>query len=193
MTLPRSLAAVLFLGISAGIVWADDDSNKAKLKLSDTEQTILALTNKARATENLPPLKPNPILCEVARAHSTNMAAKGEMNHVLDGKNPAQRVKEAGYVYATMGENVAAGLNTPVPAIFQAGWTRSTIATTSSVPSMKRSASAAAGPRTGRFITRRYLASRRGDRRRRACAVFGTGHGVRRGSPDPATCSARAS
>src|SRR5205807_320948 len=49
----------------------------------------------------------NPTLCEVARAHSANMAKKEKMEHVLDGKNPAQRVKSAGYRYRRMGENIA--------------------------------------------------------------------------------------
>jgi uncharacterized protein YkwD len=39
----------------------------------------------------------NPILSQVARAHSANMAKHGKWSHVLDGKTPTQRIKEAGY------------------------------------------------------------------------------------------------
>ena len=74
--------------------------------LADDEKTILELTNKARAEKNLPPLTVNPLLTAAAKAHSANMAKKGEMNHVLDGKNPADRVKEAGYRYSWTGENI---------------------------------------------------------------------------------------
>jgi uncharacterized protein YkwD len=108
---------VLVLGTFTGWLRADDE--KPKVKLSDTEQKILDLTNQARQKENLPPLKPNPTLFEVARAHSANMAKQGKMEHVLDGKNPAQRLKETGYTYASMAENVAMGLNTPVATIFK--------------------------------------------------------------------------
>ena len=55
------------------------------------------MTNKARAKEKLPPLKLNSVLTKVARAHSANMAKQEKMEHELDGKNPSQRIKEAGY------------------------------------------------------------------------------------------------
>lgn len=90
------------------------------IKLSETEQKFLDLTNAARTEKGLPPLKLNATLVEVARAHSRNMAKQGKMSHVLDNKGPAERVKEAGYDYATMGENVAWGKNTPVRESFQA-------------------------------------------------------------------------
>src|SRR5262249_45708405 len=54
-------------------------------------------------------LKPNPVLCRVARAHSANMARQGVMNHVLDGKGAPDRIKAAGYKYASCGENIGAG------------------------------------------------------------------------------------
>ena len=43
------------------------------------------------------------------------------MAHELDGKKPKDRVKEAGYDYSWVGENVAYGQNTPLSTIFQ-GW-----------------------------------------------------------------------
>jgi uncharacterized protein YkwD len=106
------------------LVAADKGEQKPSVTLSNDEKTILELTNKARAEKNLPPLTVNPVLTAVARAHSANMAKKGEMNHVLDGKNPADRVKDAGYRYSWTGENIAMGENVTVPDIFE-GWMKS--------------------------------------------------------------------
>jgi len=98
------LAGVCLSGIGAA-----HPQDQPKLQLSEQEKKILDLTNEAREKEKKPPLKPNPVLFEVARAHSANMAKKGEMNHVLDGKNPAQRLKAAGYDYSWTSENIASG------------------------------------------------------------------------------------
>jgi uncharacterized protein YkwD len=92
--------------------------------LSADEKTILDLTNKAREEKSLPPLTLNPVLTKVARAHSANQAKQEKMAHVLDGKNPADRVKEAGYKYSWVGENVAKGENVTVRQVFD-GWMNS--------------------------------------------------------------------
>jgi uncharacterized protein YkwD len=89
--------------------------------LSADEQQILDLTNKARQKNDLPPLKIDPVLTKVAREHSARMAEKGEMNHVLDGLNPADRVKKADYDFSLVGENIAFAENTPLAEVFQ-GW-----------------------------------------------------------------------
>jgi uncharacterized protein YkwD len=86
---------------------ASEAKDRKKVELSEVEQAILDLTNKEREKENLPLLKLNKILCEAARAHSANMAKQEKMEHELDGKNPADRVKAAGYIYAHMAENIA--------------------------------------------------------------------------------------
>src|SRR6266849_8990868 len=96
---------LLSLGLCFVLVAAEDPA--PKVELSEVEQAILDATNKEREKENLPPLKPNKILCEVARAHSANMAKQGKMEHELDGKTPADRVKAAGYIHAHMAENIA--------------------------------------------------------------------------------------
>jgi uncharacterized protein YkwD len=77
--------------------------------LTTDEKKFLELTNAERAKHKLPPLKFNATLSKVARAYSENMAKQGKMVHDLDGKKPGQRVKEAGYRYAEMGENLARG------------------------------------------------------------------------------------
>ncbi len=80
---------------------------QAPFALSNEEKTLLELTNEVRARHKLAPLKPNPALFKAARAHSANMARHGEMAHILDGKNPAQRALAVGYDYRKIGENVA--------------------------------------------------------------------------------------
>jgi len=98
---------------TTGIVADDEksDTKAKKLELSEDEQSLLDLTNAARKKENLSPLKANKLLFEVARAHSANMAKQGKMEHVLDGKNPAQRAEAGGYRLSSLGENIAAGFN----------------------------------------------------------------------------------
>jgi uncharacterized protein YkwD len=98
---------VLSLALVALLSAADTPKDPKKVELSEVEQAILDATNKEREKEKLPPLKPNKTLCEVARAHSANMAKQGKMEHELDGKNPADRVKAAGYIHAHMAENIA--------------------------------------------------------------------------------------
>ncbi|HEY1859398.1 MAG TPA: CAP domain-containing protein [Gemmataceae bacterium] len=96
--------SLLSLGLCLIVIAADDPP--PKIELSAAEQAILDATNKEREKENLPALKPNPILFEAARAHSANMAKQGKMEHELDGKTPADRIKAAGYDYAYIAENI---------------------------------------------------------------------------------------
>jgi uncharacterized protein YkwD len=96
---------LLFCGLLPTLQ-ADEKKEPAKSKLSEEERVVLGLTNKAREKEKLPPLTLNPVLTEVARAHSKNMAKQKEMEHELDGKGPSQRVKAAGYEYSYVGENI---------------------------------------------------------------------------------------
>lgn len=78
----------------------------AKVRLTREEEAILKLTNEAREKEKLPPLKLSPLLTKIARAHSANMAKQKQLSHELDGKDPQQRIKDAGYKAAWGGENV---------------------------------------------------------------------------------------
>jgi uncharacterized protein YkwD len=75
--------------------------------ISKEEQELIELTNKEREKENLPPLTPAEKLFQAARAHSQNMAKQDKMDHVLDGKNPLDRIKETGYGYLHVAENIA--------------------------------------------------------------------------------------
>jgi uncharacterized protein YkwD len=105
---PCPVLAVLVLSAAwLAPLRGDDPADKPPPKLRAEEQKVLELTNAAREKEKLEPLKLNPVLTEVARAHSANMAKKGQMEHVLDGKKPSDRVKAAGYDYSWIGENIA--------------------------------------------------------------------------------------
>jgi len=105
----RHLACLGFLVLLPALGAPGEKKGVPKSQLAEDEKELLELTNKERARVKLPPLVPDPILCKVARAHSANMAKQGEMRHVLDGKNPADRAREAGYDYAKVGENIGVG------------------------------------------------------------------------------------
>jgi uncharacterized protein YkwD len=106
------------------LVAADKQESEPTPSLTKDEKAILELTNKTRAEKKLAPLSIDPLLTRAARAHSANMAKQAEMNHVLDGKNPSDRVKATGYVYRAIGENIARGENVTIQQIFD-GWMNS--------------------------------------------------------------------
>jgi uncharacterized protein YkwD len=101
----RVLPLVALFAIAA-TAFADDKKEKEP-GLTEEEKKIFELTNKAREEEKLPPLKLNALLIKVARSHSANMAKQEKMEHILDDKNPTQRVKDGGYIASRTGENIA--------------------------------------------------------------------------------------
>lgn len=87
------------------------------------EEQVLALVNQRRAagatcgTTVYPPthaLVMNSSLRTAARLHSQDMADQNYFSHTsLDGRSPWDRIRAAGYTYATsLGENIAAGTST---------------------------------------------------------------------------------
>jgi uncharacterized protein YkwD len=80
--------------------------------------TLLALHNQERARASLPPLSPSPVLAAAAQRHAADMARRQWMSHRgADFSSPSRRVERAGYSFAAMGENVAAGQTTPEEAM----------------------------------------------------------------------------
>src|SRR5262249_49166965 len=69
------------------------------------------------------PLRANARLRDAAAAHTANMVRQNRLSHVLDGKDPAQRVREAGYEFRACGENIAYG-HADAKAVVQ-GWMKS--------------------------------------------------------------------
>jgi uncharacterized protein YkwD len=96
------------------------------LKLMPEEQQLLDLTNQERKKKELPPLKLSLRLTQVARAHAANMAKQEKMEHTLDGKTPLDRLRDAGYLFARGGENIAAGdADATSPATVMKAWMES--------------------------------------------------------------------
>lgn len=75
------------------------------------EAKIFELTNEERKKKDAAPLKLNPALSKIARAHSENMAKQGKTTHTLDDKDFDDRVREAGYKFSALAENVGSGGN----------------------------------------------------------------------------------
>ena len=74
----------------------------------DLEARMLELVNAERGKAGLAPLKPDPELAAVARAHSRDMLARGYFSHLSpEGKEPVDRIRQAGTRFLTAGENLA--------------------------------------------------------------------------------------
>lgn len=94
------------------------------------EEEVLMLVNEARAQPqrcggaSMPavgPLQMQPLLRDVARAHSEDMAVRRFFSHVNpDGDDPFDRLDDAGWAYAVAGENIAQGY--PDAEQVMAGW-----------------------------------------------------------------------
>lgn len=93
--------------------------------VNDNEK-LLAMINSYRASKGLSSLSMNTSVSDVASRHSKNMHDKNELNHVLDGKSPSDRLNDAGIGFLTMVENVAfnMGYSDPVQVCFD-GWVKS--------------------------------------------------------------------
>lgn len=117
------LATLLFFTFGSPAAIADDPKSPDAMKLSADESAVIELVNAERKKAGLPPLKPNAKLMAAARDHAANMAKQEKLEHDLDGKTPADRVKTAGYKFAATGENI--GWNYPTPMTAVAGWMNS--------------------------------------------------------------------
>ncbi|MGZ4650234.1 MAG: CAP domain-containing protein [Kineosporiaceae bacterium] len=85
---------------------------------------MLRLVNTERASAGCVPLRSNPVLVGVARAHSRDMAVRGYFSHASqDGRTPFDRMRAAGYSGGLMGENIAAGQ--PTAAAVMDAWMHS--------------------------------------------------------------------
>lgn len=76
----------------------------------DLEAEMLQLVNAERFKEGLSPVKADPELTIVARAHSADMFVRGYFSHYTpEKKDPFDRMKKAGVKFLTAGENLALG------------------------------------------------------------------------------------
>ena len=91
---------------------------------ADRLAEVILLTNMQREQHGLRPLAPEPRLANAAAAHSADMARRHFFDHSSpEGRQVSDRVEAAGYRYATVGENIAAGQRTPVEVV--TGWMNS--------------------------------------------------------------------
>jgi uncharacterized protein YkwD len=75
---------------------------------NDLEDAMLDLVNTERSQRGLPALKADPMLAELARAHSRDMFTRGYFSHVTpDGRDLADRMRTARLGYLAAGENLA--------------------------------------------------------------------------------------
>ena len=113
----RFLSLLICIFILAASALAQKTMPESEVHLSPEEKALLQLTNEARKKEGLPEVKVNAKLMKAARDHSANMAKHEKMAHELDDKKPADRLKDAGYMFGHLGENVAYGQPTAVEAM----------------------------------------------------------------------------
>jgi uncharacterized protein YkwD len=95
------------------------DCTSASSSNEKLECRLLELVNQARAQgaqcggntlQPVPPLAMHPILQLTARAHASDMATHGYFDHDSpDGRDPFDRIHQAGYDFSTAAENIAAG------------------------------------------------------------------------------------
>lgn len=100
------------------------DISNAKIENSQAEKKVLSLVNTLRKEKGLQPVAFQNNLNRSAAWMSDDQAAQKKMNH-KDSKNrgPLQRVKDCGYFYAEIRENVGEDTNDP-DEIFKA-WKKS--------------------------------------------------------------------
>jgi len=82
-------------------------SSQAKVR-PDLEARMLEMVNEERARQGLKPVKADPELAEVARAHSRDMLARGYFSHVSpDGGSLNDRMRKREVRFFFAGENLA--------------------------------------------------------------------------------------
>lgn len=77
---------------------------------SELEIEMLGMVNQERKKEGLQPLKADPEMTMVARAHSHDMFTRGYFSHYSpEGKDPFDRMRKAKVRFIIAGENLALG------------------------------------------------------------------------------------
>ena len=73
----------------------------------EVEARVVALVNDFRAEHGLNPLEREPRLDQAAQYFGGYMADRRTLEHTADGNTPAARVKQLGYAYCVIAENIA--------------------------------------------------------------------------------------
>jgi hypothetical protein len=75
--------------------------------LPTVESVIVAETNAFRRENKLGEVTPNPVLAAAAKAYADYLARTEKFSHTADGRQPAERVRSAGYAFCSVAENLA--------------------------------------------------------------------------------------
>jgi uncharacterized protein YkwD len=75
--------------------------------LERVKQLIVSATNQFRRQEGRGALRVNENLTRAAQSFADYLAASDKFSHTADGKEPWERVAEAGYEYSIVAENIA--------------------------------------------------------------------------------------
>ena len=108
------LAVVVLCAASSGIV----SGAHASVDPNALVNRALDLINAERAQHGCPPLALNSQLNQAAMRQSEAMARQHFFDHKdPDGTTPGQRVRDTGYIFQMMGENIEAGTDTAEEAV----------------------------------------------------------------------------
>jgi uncharacterized protein YkwD len=103
----------------------------SSVDLKQTCQQIFSLTNRFRAQHGRSELQINPELSRAAQEFADYLARTDTFSHTADGKRPSLRVREHGYEYCLVAENIAEEYNsagfttTALAQAFVTGWRHS--------------------------------------------------------------------
>lgn len=89
---------------------ADANTRVGHAPRSALKAAVLCLINKQRRAHGLPALRANRRLGRSAQGWTNVMVADGEFSH---GANFSARISAVGFIWSTVGENIATGFPTP--------------------------------------------------------------------------------
>jgi uncharacterized protein YkwD len=103
-----SLLTMLRLTGSIGLTGAPGPAAVAYHERTADAQALLQDVNAHRLGLGLAPLRLDPQLCAIARAHALDMASRSYFGHTSpDGESPFDRMNRAHFGYGYAGENLA--------------------------------------------------------------------------------------
>lgn len=109
----RSLQALIVPPESPAVVKLPFKVSHPEVR-ADLEARMLVMVNAERAGQKLQPLKPDPKLAEVARAHSRDMFARGYFSHITpEQRDPFDRMRAEDVRFLAAGENLALASTLP--------------------------------------------------------------------------------
>ena len=98
--------------------WTQVLATPAKVESAETTDQVLTLVNAERAKQGCGPLQVDAKLARAAERESRDMVSKHFFSHTEpDGTTPGARVKDAGYSYQMIGENIEVNTDTPADAV----------------------------------------------------------------------------